>query len=125
MWHLTRLYEEQQALLREVWSREEVRPFVATYAAYRSPEHAFSRACWAKGIPTLLPRADAILLVENDETGEPRIEVPWEVLQRHAGHLLLQDETLYPERYEALHFPSDLLLDAIRRELATRPEGSV
>ena len=123
VWQLVRLYEEQQQWLRAALSHEEVRPYVATYAAYRSPEQAFSRACWAKGIPTLLPRADAIILVENDETGEPRIEVPWEVLQRHAGHLLVRDENLYPERYQALHFPSDILLEALRRELDSRPGG--
>ena len=111
------LYEEQKQLLGEVYDKEEVDLFIATFTGFRAQGHILSRTVWTKGVSTLLPRADRVVLMEEASVTARPLDVPWEVLWRHAGPLLVRDESLYPERYLAREFPSDEVLAALRREI--------
>jgi hypothetical protein len=65
-----------------------------------------SMSAWTKGVPTLLPKSDRIVLVEPVEGGEPTVKtVLWSEFESELGDLLTT-ETGYPPRYRTLGFPS-------------------
>ncbi|HSP78916.1 MAG TPA: hypothetical protein VLQ93_10320, partial [Myxococcaceae bacterium] len=109
-----RLYRLQKELLIELHQRTGEQVSVADFEVLRVGGLMLSHCTWSRTAPTLLPRADVVLLGEPDASGEEPLEVPWEVLQQHAGHLLVPEEELYPERYRVTAFPSPELLEVLR-----------
>jgi hypothetical protein len=112
-----RLYGEQKELLEAVLEKEERDLFVATFKAIHADGRIFSYAVWTKGVHTLLPRTDRVVLLNPEETEVQPLDVPWEVLQRYAGDAFVLEAGLYPERYAVKGFPSDEALAALRQEV--------
>ncbi|MGB3127624.1 MAG: DUF1444 family protein [Pseudomonas sp.] len=102
-------YSNQKALLDKVNLETSVDVFVASYLLYELSDQngkTVSMSAWTKGVPTLLPKSDRIVLVEPVEGGEPTVKtVLWSEFGSELGDLLTT-EAGYPPRYRTLGFPS-------------------
>jgi hypothetical protein len=111
-------YATQKAELEAEFERVGREVFVATYKAYRTPEgRVCSAGSWTKGVPTLLPKTDELMLavVTEDEGAEPVLtRASWDTVARVCGARLVKEEGLWPERWLVTSFPSDDELAAIQ-----------
>lgn len=101
-------YEEQKGRLEELYQKEGKDYFVGSYTLTRLPDGTYrSYAAWTKGVPTLLPIVDEILLMDLDrpEKDQCVARVPWARLTECVPDLLL-DTKMFPERYFVGAFPT-------------------
>lgn len=118
-------YESQKVVLdkRHLETGRDV--FVASYAALQ--EDATGRiksyCTWARGVPSLLPKTDLIMMVVPQEDGAPkiirRVSVPWDVAHERFGHLMQEEPDCYPSRYLVEAFPADGELVALEGAVAS------
>ncbi|MCU0702307.1 MAG: hypothetical protein MUC96_37905 [Myxococcaceae bacterium] len=110
-------HAQQKEALEAEFARLEREVFVATYTAFRSPEgRVRTFGTWARGVPTLLPKTDELMLtvMPEDGQGEPVVtRATWDSVTRVCGHRLVREPGLWPERWLATSFPSDDELAAI------------
>jgi hypothetical protein len=111
-----RLHAEQKELLDALYERTGEDVHVATFQGIHSEGRTFSYATWTKEVHTLLPRTDVVVLVDLDAPEAEPLKVQWDALERHAGHLLVPEGTLYPARYRVKDFPSEEVLAMLRGE---------
>jgi hypothetical protein len=104
-------YAEQKELLDQLHEKTGEDVFVASYSVMQHKEtgHRVSFCMWAKGLPSLLPRTERIVLGAEDQ--EPVI-APWEKVVGIAGDLMTPMGT-YPERYRVEDFPTSEQLAAM------------
>ena len=108
-------YAEQKELLDALHEKTGEDVFVASFSAiqHNSTGHRTSYCTWAKGLESLLPRAERILLGGEDQ--QP-IMAPWEKVVEVAGDLMSPTE-MYPQRYRVKEFPTAEQLAAMGNEL--------
>ncbi len=100
-------YSQQQKLLNEIYEKEEIEIFVASYKIYeRKDGFAYSACVWTNGIDTSLPRSENIAFMADVENPEYFV-VPWEAAASILGDLLELEPDLAPVRFRARQFPSD------------------
>jgi hypothetical protein len=108
-------YAEQKELLDQLHQTTGEDVFVASYSAMKHKDtgHRITFCMWAKGLPSLLPRTERIVLGAEDQ--EPVIAL-WEKVVEVAGDLLTP-MGMYPERYRVEGFPTADQLTAMGNKL--------
>jgi len=108
-------YAQQKELLERIYERDHIDLFVASYSLYNDPPDQFSASVWSRGIPTLLPQTDqVILLVDPDK--KITIRVSWEALRKVCIQLMPRVRGLYPNRSQVVNFPTDVQIDQLRTQ---------
>lgn len=108
-------YAEQAAFLKADAKARKQDVFVASCTAARRPDgSSMIYATWTKGVPTLLPQVDLVLLIDIDlpEDQQMQAAVPWATLVEHVKGL--QPQGLDPERYHVPDFPEGDLLAKLK-----------
>ena len=99
---------------RELHQQCGTEAFYAKLMAYQAKDgEIITRATWTKGVDTYLPPAEAILVIELDESETKALrmwEVPWSTLVAEPGLLTPTDAPL--PRWKTGAFPSVAWLDA-------------
>ncbi|MDX2009554.1 MAG: hypothetical protein SFW67_05170 [Myxococcaceae bacterium] len=112
------LHAQQKEALEAEFTRTGREVFVATYTAFRDPEgRVRTFGSWAKGVPTLLPRTDEVMLTVVEDDGDPEPDVvraTWDTVMRVCGGRLVAEPGLWPERWLVTSFPSDDELAALK-----------
>ncbi|MBN8232732.1 hypothetical protein JYK02_34960 [Corallococcus macrosporus] len=114
-------YQEQTARLRQQQEQEGGKVFVAGYLPEQDDQgHFYSRTVWSNEGESLLPRTDVILFVDAalGPDAPPVATVPWDLVVRDAGTLLMPELGVYPERYRVQGFPSKEQLQRWNAEAA-------
>ncbi len=108
-------YAEQKELLDALHEKTEEDVFVASFSVmqHKKTGRRTTFCMWAKGLDSLLPHTERILLGSEDQ--EP-VMVPWERVVEVAGDLMTPMD-IYPERYRVKEFPSAEQLAAMGNEL--------
>ena len=108
-------YAEQKGLLDELHEKTGEDVFVASYSVVQQKEtgHRVSFCMWTKGLPSLLPQTERIVLGGEDQ--EP-VMARWERVVEIAGDLMTP-MGIYPERYRVEGFPTTEQLAAMGNEL--------
>ncbi|WP_374669808.1 hypothetical protein [Ramlibacter sp.] len=98
-------YDAQQRALEQHALEKQVEIFVASHQLMQSPGGQLQSYCVVtRGVPTWLPRADLVMLVDP-AAGEARPNpVRWEVFEREAGPLLRRLPCRLP-RFEIRDYP--------------------
>jgi hypothetical protein len=114
-------YTEQAQQLQQLHEQQGVDIFVAgVLTAVDEDEDGPSRsqAVWVRGIDTLLPRVDVVFFMDSELGPEapPVAVVPWDLVMRDVGHLLVPEPGLYPIRYRLKGFPSEKQFARWRKE---------
>ncbi len=111
-------YAEQKSLLDKLHEKKGQDIFVAAFSVmkHKKTEQRTSYCVWTKGIISLLPKAERVVLGGEDQ--EP-VMAPWDKVVRIAGELMTP-MGMYPERYKVEAFPSPEQLAAMGNELAER-----
>jgi hypothetical protein len=120
---LASLYFEQRCALEERFERQAVGVFVADYAlAARCDAPSFSYCVWTRGVPTLLPETDVVVLSAMGSKSSDHWEaiVPWHVLLGVTGDTsLVLEPDLIPLLWRAVMWPTRPMLRQLQVE-ATR-----
>lgn len=105
-------YADQKESLDQLYAKKEIDIFVATCTAVRNQEteEIFTYCVWPEGVDALLPVCDKIILGVE---GQPGQMADWNKVQRIAGELMEEDETLYPPRIRVSNFPTPAQLETI------------
>lgn len=107
-------YDQQKKLLEEIYKKEETDIFVASCQLLkRKDESLFTRCVWTRGVDSLLPETENLVLLVDVKTKE-MLELPWEKAFPVLSPLLEKVPELVPVRYRARTFPSDELLQKVR-----------
>ena len=123
---LNRDYALQQRLLRvqQHTLPEDDQRFIASYGHLPKgrPDGLKTVCAWAKDVPSLLPKTDAIVFGDGRKF---QGIVPWSLVAAQMSDELEPAGT-YPERYSALSFPTDeqlhdLIQEAVRRGVSQEP----
>jgi hypothetical protein len=106
-------YNQQKELLDKLHQAGGHDIHVASYMVKQGPDGAgpFSAATLTRGVRTLLPRVDRLMLLDS-QTRE-LIMVPWEAAAEALGSRLAPLK-LAPPRFEASEFPNVAQLDVLR-----------
>jgi hypothetical protein len=115
-------YTDQRERLDSHHEQLGVELFVADFVPYEDEQgRVFSQAVWVKGIDTLLPRTDMLVLMDSALGPEapPLGVVRWDVVERDAGHLLVPLEGYYPARFRPQGFPSPEQLERWKKDPRT------
>lgn len=118
-------YVDQKDLLDQLHEACQEDVFVASYQLLEANSgNRTSFTVWSKGIPTLLPEADAIVLAVFDSTpGDVPSEkakvaeslvVPWEAVRQQCSHLMTPTD-YYPPRWKVESFPDEEDLAKLRQ----------
>ncbi|MEZ4440011.1 MAG: hypothetical protein R3B72_13020 [Polyangiaceae bacterium] len=107
-------YQHQRELLRR---RHDEEIFVASFTGLSSNDGggATSYCVWTRGVPSLLPHAEQVALLDPDGDHPEPLLAPWSVVVDHAGDLL-SPEDCYPPRYRVEGFPDARAMAAIAAE---------
>jgi hypothetical protein len=110
-------YGQQQAMLEEHLTAAGEDAHVAKHTLMQSPDcHLWSYATWVKQVTSgLLPRADVLVLVDNDHPGES-INVGFDDALRHASHALHEEAGYDPPRWRHHGWPDDNTLALLRTD---------
>jgi len=113
-------YGEQKDLLEKLHEKDGQDLFVASYSSIERKENGLLRSwcSWAKGVDSLLPKTDLIVL-GNPRTGTTEkkaemIMVDWQKVADTTGDLL-KPEGFYPPRFRVNAFPNEDQLIELRR----------
>ena len=113
-------YNDQKELLEQIYAAAGDDLFVASYSAVQNKEtgRVSSYAVWPAGVPTLLPEADAVMLLRgNPQAGDVAVAASgsWQRVRDIVGDLM-QPLGMYPERWRVAEFPTDQQLAAIGKQ---------
>ncbi|EYF02229.1 DUF1444 family protein [Chondromyces apiculatus] len=115
---LTSEYERQKHLL-DALHKEQGNPiFVASHKTrIRDDDDEMRSYCaWTRGVSTLLPHADDLVLVDPDAPEDTRtLLCPWSRATELLGDRMIPVD-LYPPRYRVDTFPTDAELAALRKD---------
>ncbi len=108
-------YAAQKQILEAHFKDRGIDIFVATHQlVQREGEGLSSYAVWSKGVDTLLPEADrVVLLVPDDEASEP-VMLPWALAHEHFGSFFAASSHT-PARFRVQDFPDQHAIEAVRR----------
>jgi hypothetical protein len=105
-------YAQQKEVLDKLPEYDDV--FVAKLSLFtREGGSIFSACVWPRDVDTLLPRAEMIALVLDEESTES-VMVLWDAAVPVIGHLLEQVPGLTPPRYRARDFPTEKEIGRLR-----------
>jgi hypothetical protein len=106
-------YEVQKAQLEERLSED---VFVASFNGIQRPDGGvLTYTTWSKDVPSLLPRADQVVLgFAPGEKGGEILRVPWPALMDIAGDCLTQEPDLDPPRWRTRRWPEEAALVKLR-----------
>lgn len=108
-------YSQQKGYLDKFFQRQKLDLFVATCQVYkRQDESLFSRCVWSKGVDSLLPETDFIVLME-DLKSKNHFSVAWNDALPITQSLMERDPELFPARYRVRAFPSEAQLRQLRQ----------
>jgi len=115
LYFLGSTYTDQKQLLDEIYERELIDVFVASFSALEREEGSGpeSYCVWVQGIESLLPRTQLVMLSDSPE-GDPVIG-KWDRVREAVGDLMVEDNSFYPPRYKVSQFPSEAQLAAIEK----------
>jgi uncharacterized protein YtpQ (UPF0354 family) len=102
-------YQEQGSLLEQLHEKTGKDLYVAKYTLNERPDGSLVSYCvWSKGVPSLLPKTDLVMLFDPDaaESSQMKGAVKWEDLIAVVGDGML-DAGMFPPRYHVTSFPSD------------------
>jgi uncharacterized protein YtpQ (UPF0354 family) len=114
-------YAEQKQLLEERFEKEEVDVFVATFTVFEDEANALaSRAVMTRGVATLLPVVDRVVLVNvvDDEQVGKLLMVPWPELLQLAPECFEPAPEHDPPRLRIVGWPSEAVLEQLQRYAA-------
>lgn len=100
------LYADQKSLLDQLHEKDGVDIFVASFSGIKkeSTGETLSYCLWSKGVDTLLPKTQLLML----GAGQESVSIcEWERVFEVVGDLMELDDDLYPARYRVTEFPSD------------------
>lgn len=104
-------YEEQKTLLEALFEKEGRDLFVADYtAAQREDDSVFTYSVWPKGVDTLLPKTQMLILFDPET--EATYGGDWDEVAAVVGDLM-EETDYYPPRFRVWEFPSEEQLKAI------------
>jgi hypothetical protein len=113
---MARNYANQQQLLYARHERSGEDIYVGTFSAlsHEASGRKWSYSVWTRGVPTLLPQTDLVMLISPREEGgiDELARGRWDDVNRVVGHLMQVQEE-YPPRYLVTEFPSPDQLAAI------------
>lgn len=106
------VYEDQKKLLTQIYEKENIDVFVASYRVYNNSQLGglIGTTQWTRGVVTLLPRSDHLWFFCNLK--REIISAPWEAAAAIVG--LVAEPAVYPERFLVKEFPSDEQLAKLR-----------
>lgn len=109
-------YGLQKGYLDAMNEKEGIDLFVASCTVYEESvtERQYSVCVWSKGVDSLLPLTDEVILLVDPETKD-RVSVKWSIAQSVVGHLMEKQDDLLPERYRVRSFPSQEEIAELRR----------
>ena len=109
-------YGLQKGYLDAMNEKEAKDLFVASCTVYEESvtERQYSVCIWSKGVDSLLPLTDEVILVIDPETKD-RVSVKWSIAQSVVGRLMEKQDDLLPERYRVRSFPSQEEIAELRR----------
>lgn len=96
-------YAHQKELLERLHEKEDIDVFVATHTVGEMDEKAISYCVWVEDVETLLPVADLVVFVAEDEVVG---RANWDRVREVMGEQM-EDEGLYPIRYHVRDFPTE------------------
>ena len=107
------LYSEQKRALEAAHQRGGLDIYVASLSGAERPDGELVTFCtWGDGIDSLLPVADKVAFVRDQQGMIAFAE--WDRVVEIAGHLM-ESTDFYPPRYRVRAFPDQESLDAIGR----------
>jgi hypothetical protein len=108
-------YAQQKELLDRIYEQEHIDVFVASYMLYEvvEPPDEFSAAVWSRGIPTMLPLSEKVVLLIDTDTKES-IRVHWADLRKICKELMPRVKGLHPIRFQLLEFPDAEQIEQLR-----------
>ena len=88
--------------------------FVASISIFEEPQSGRLRTvcAWTEGVPTLLPRTDAVAFVRPIESGHDVREASWDWVTEHCSHLM-EPTDHHPPRWLVEDFPPADLVDTL------------
>jgi len=101
-------YSQQKDLLEKLYEKTRKDDFVASFKfTQRSDGSYLSYSVWSRGIRTLLPKTDLIMLSDPERPKEEMIvaQISWDRAQAVLGSLMLDTE-MFPPRFYVSQFPS-------------------
>jgi tetratricopeptide (TPR) repeat protein len=97
-------YSEQRQLLTTMHEQRGLDLYVSELTVARFGQGDVTSFCtWAPGVRALLPRADRVVFIGEDQ--QPLGQVPWEQVEASFAALLRPRDDLFPPRYEVDGFP--------------------
>lgn len=105
---LVEIYGQQKTLLEKANAASGEDVFVASYTGVKRDDGQFSSYCvWSRGVPTLLPEAEEVALVDPERPDQDRLlgRHPFDAVRRACGHLLTPCDDV-PARHRVVEFPS-------------------
>ena len=108
------VYEDQKKLLTQIYEKENIDIFIASYRVYDNPQLGgfIGITQWTRGVVTLLPRSDYLWFYCTLK--REIISVPWDAATSIVGEFNAEP-SLHPERFLVSDFPSDEQLAALRQ----------
>ena len=107
-------YGQQAGYLNKIHERNQIDVFVASMLLFKRKEGSFNLCMWAKGVDSLLPKAEIVALATT-KNKEDQILVPWDALVRVLGALMEEQPELAPVRYRVRRFPDATQFEELRR----------
>lgn len=108
---LVREHAQQRGWLEARLGGQDV--FVASFRGVETQSGLASYCVWSRGVPSLLPRAELVAVLDPDDPGPP-LMVRWDDVMDIAGEALIPLEGTYPPRYRTRAFPAEPILMALR-----------
>jgi len=107
-------YDEQKKYLEAIYEKKNIDVFVASYSLFENQNGALFSVCtWAKGVDSMLPRAQDIMFIVDD-AHKDILRVSWEQAVAVVGNLMELEKDLIPERYRVHTFPDESEVTQLR-----------
>lgn len=105
-------YGTQKALLEQRYANQNEDVFVATFSAMEKDDGSFlSYAVWSKNIDTLLPKAELVFFIDQEDETK-RYQLPWEtVFENFAA--MMEPTSDNPPRWRVRSYPQDEVLKSL------------
>jgi hypothetical protein len=106
-------FRQQTELLKKLHEQTDQDVSVARFLLGRDEltREALSYCVWSPCVPALLPHADRVAFMEEED--DPPMFMEWDRVGQVLGHLM-EPIGMYPERYRVDEFPSEAQLTALR-----------
>jgi len=107
-------YDQQKKDLETINKKKKIDIFVASCQLLkRKDESLFTRCVWTRGVDSLLPVTESLVLLLDLQTKE-LLDLPWEKAFPTLSPLLEKVPDLIPVRYRAKVFPGPDVIQALR-----------